>query len=443
MDQFAFHDIPDSIDYILKTTYQPSLSYIGFSQGTAQAFATLSIHPLLNDKVDVFIALAPAMSPAGLSNGIVDALIKASPEVIFLAFGRRSILSAATMWQAILYPPIFTRIIDMSLSFLFGWSAKNISAHQKLAAYPHLYSFSSTKSVVHWFQIIRNKSFQMYDDDVQVPLGLGASDRYYKVAKFPTRNIKTPIVLMYGGKDSLVDIKIMLKELPRHTIVKEVPHFEHLDFLWAQEVDTLVFPCVFAALEEHAGRDHLIENRISYSNPRNGRYALPHRSDLFEDDLSSPTTDTDNTPARSLMLAARDTHEKSLVHKRHLPNLPSSSSGPSTTPNTTPSPGPSYQDTTPSSSPSPISIPADHYPIHTLNAPQAKFMTQRYRRSGSLSSTGARSQRSVDAPPTAAAGAKRFSAEGISIGPARPTVGLGDIVRGGSGSGSGSGGGER
>jgi lysosomal acid lipase/cholesteryl ester hydrolase len=58
MDQFAFHDIPDSIEYILKTTHQPSLSYIGFSQGTAQAFATLSIHPDLNDKVDVFIALA-------------------------------------------------------------------------------------------------------------------------------------------------------------------------------------------------------------------------------------------------------------------------------------------------------------------------------------------------------------------------------------------------
>ena len=34
MDQFAFYDIPDGIDYILSTTYQQSLSYIGFSQGT-------------------------------------------------------------------------------------------------------------------------------------------------------------------------------------------------------------------------------------------------------------------------------------------------------------------------------------------------------------------------------------------------------------------------
>jgi lysosomal acid lipase/cholesteryl ester hydrolase len=255
IDQFAFHDIPDSIDYVLDTTSQPSLSYIGFSQGTAQAFATLSIHPGLNDKVNLFIALAPAMSPAGLSNGIVDALVKTSPDVLFLAFGRRSILSSATMWQGILYPPIFVRLIDMSLGFLFGWTARNITAHQKLAAYPHLYSFTSTKSVVHWFQIIRNKTFQMYDDDASNAFSIGASNRYYKVARFPTRNIKTPIVLLYGGSDSLVDIRVMLKELPKHTTAHKIAHFEHLDFLWAQEVDKLVFPHVFEALRYYSSAE--------------------------------------------------------------------------------------------------------------------------------------------------------------------------------------------
>ena len=252
IDEFAFHDIPNTIDYILETTSQHSLSYIGFSQGTTQAFATLSIHPGLNDKINVFIALAPAMSPAGLSNGIVDALVKTSPDVLFLAFGRKSILSSATMWQSILYPPIFVRLIDMSLSFLFAWYGRNITVQQKLAAYPHLYSFASTKSVVHWFQIIRNKSLQMYDDDGSNKFSIGASNRYYKVAKFPTRNIKTPIVLVYGGSDSLVDIRVMLKELPRHTIATEISHYEHLDFLWAQDVDRLVFPHVLEALRYYA-----------------------------------------------------------------------------------------------------------------------------------------------------------------------------------------------
>ncbi|KAJ9155634.1 Ab-hydrolase associated lipase region [Pleurostoma richardsiae] len=305
IDEFAFHDIPDSIAYILETTGQKSLSYIGFSQGTAQAFAALSIHPKLNQQVNVFIALAPAMSPAGLSNGIVDALVKASPQVLFLLFGRRSILSSATMWESILYPPIFVKLIDLGLSFLFNWKTENISTSQKLAAYPHLYSFTSTKSVVHWFQIIRNKSFQMYDDDVHPPLSLGSS-KYTKVARYPTRNIKTPVVLVYGGSDSLVDIKVMLRELPQQTVATEIPHYEHLDFLWARDVETQVFPHVFDALESFTDAMHTKEEYDRYRSARHtslsasnafGQYAY-RAGDPVESDASTVVGGINGTNGR-------------------------------------------------------------------------------------------------------------------------------------------------
>ncbi|CAO2654078.1 Nn.00g108110.m01.CDS01 [Neocucurbitaria sp. VM-36] len=298
MDQFAFHDIPDSIAYILETTHQPSLSYIGFSQGTAQAFATLSIHPTLNEKVDVFIALAPAMSPKGIASGIVDSFVKASPDVLYLAFGRKAILPSATMWQSILYPPIFVRLIDSSLRFLFGWTAVNISPTQKLAAYPHLYSFTSTKSVVHWFQIIRNGVFQMYDDEAPNPI-ISNRSKYYKVAKFPTKNIKTPIVLVYGGSDSLVDIKVMLKELPRHTIAKEIPHYEHLDFLWAKSVHELVFPHVFEALDEYTGTGYgVIEGQKEKRWRSPGRYhgLLPESGARPGPDVEDPGDESASSP---------------------------------------------------------------------------------------------------------------------------------------------------
>lgn len=268
MDEFAFHDIPDTIAYILDTTGQQSLSYIGFSQGTAQAFATLAIHPRLNNQVNVFIGLAPAMAPAGLSNGVVDSLVKTSPSVLFLLFGRRSILSSATMWERLLYPPIFSRLIDAGLAFLFRWRTDNISSSQKLAAYPHLYSFTSTKSVVHWFQIIRNQCFQMYDDDLRRPMSVSTSNKYSKVAKYPTRNIRTPIVLVYGGRDSLVDIKAMLRELPPQTVATEIPHYEHLDFLWARDVDTRVFPHVFDALSSFTNATHPPEEYDCYLRAR-------------------------------------------------------------------------------------------------------------------------------------------------------------------------------
>lgn len=247
LDDFAWHDIPDSIQYILDITKSSSLGYVGFSQGTAQAFAALSIHPQLNEKVNVFIALAPAMSPAGLAAPLVDGLMKASPTLMYLFFGRRAILSSATTWQAILYPPIFTNVIDTSLRFLFNWDSQNISYLQKIAAYAHLYSLASVKSVVHWFQIMREGAFQMYDDDVSAFGSPGG--RAYRPARFPTKNIVTPIVLLYGNRDSLVDIQMMLKELPDHTTVRCLDGYEHLDVLWGKDVDKDVIPEVVNALK--------------------------------------------------------------------------------------------------------------------------------------------------------------------------------------------------
>lgn len=234
------------------------------------------------------------MSPPNLSLGVVSSLIKASPEVLFLAFGRKAILSSTTMWEALLYPALYVSIIDRALNFLFSWKTDNITMSQKLAAYPHLFSYTSTKSVVHWFQIIRNGIFQMYDDEVQKPFSIGS--KHYKVAKFPTRNIKTPIVLLYGGSDSLVDIRVMLKELPRHTVPIEVPAYEHLDFLWAADIHKTVIPHVVTALETHAGRTvkMVAENGSirSFMSP-----SLPTYSDTEGDGLSPVTPQTVTAPA--------------------------------------------------------------------------------------------------------------------------------------------------
>ncbi|EIM80542.1 triacylglycerol lipase [Stereum hirsutum FP-91666 SS1] len=280
IDDFAWRDIPDSIQYILDLTHAKSLSYIGFSQGTAQAFAALSIHPELNQRVNLFIALAPAMSPAGLAAPLVDGLMKASPTLLFLIFGRRAILSSAIMWQQILYPPIFSRVLDVSLDFLFSWRSKNITPTQKLAAYAHLYSFASTKSVVHWFQIMRNARFLMYDDDAYAHIHLpspsislstpaqspslnalssrktknSTANTGYSPATFPTRNISTSIVLLYGDTDSLVDIDTMLAALPPskdRVEVRRLHGYEHLDVIWGKDVHKDVIPHVIEALMRH------------------------------------------------------------------------------------------------------------------------------------------------------------------------------------------------
>ncbi len=55
-------------------------------------------------------------------------------------------------------------MIDQSCKFLFGWDMANIEPADKPLLYSHIYSYSSVKSVVHWFQLMRSKRFQVYDD---------------------------------------------------------------------------------------------------------------------------------------------------------------------------------------------------------------------------------------------------------------------------------------
>jgi len=92
----------------------------------------------------------------------------------------------------------------------------------------------------------------MYDDDVISPV-IRTSVSSYRPARFPTRNIVTPIVLMYGDCDSLVDIDVMLTQLPSHTVAKRLRGYEHLDILWGKDVDKDVIPQVLETLEHYCG----------------------------------------------------------------------------------------------------------------------------------------------------------------------------------------------
>lgn len=61
---FSWHeigtiDVPTMIDYVLATTEQTQLQYIGHSQGTTAAFVMTSERPEYNDKIQMMHALAP------------------------------------------------------------------------------------------------------------------------------------------------------------------------------------------------------------------------------------------------------------------------------------------------------------------------------------------------------------------------------------------------
>lgn len=268
LNEMAMYDLPDAVDYILEMTGAPSLTYIGFSQGTAQAFAGLSINPKLNDKVNLFIALAPATTPSGLHSQVIDAFVKATPNVIYLLFGRKCPLKIALFWKQICSPPIYVKLIDLCCNFLFGWTGRNMTNAQKLVSYQHLYSPTSVKCLVHWFQIIRTGTFQMYDEMPSLlPFHSNSEASDHVPPRFPTKQIKTPMAIFYGGSDSLVNFEVLSSDLPDLAYVKYIAEWEHLDFLWAEGVELHVWPDVIKL--------------VSNFNP--GQFATENGSDMFSE----------------------------------------------------------------------------------------------------------------------------------------------------------------
>lgn len=246
IDHLANIDLPTSIEYVLKHTKLPHLSYVGFSQGTAQAFACFSAHPKIADRVSMFIALAPTSRVKMYKTHFISLLTGSKAWLLYTLFGRQAMLPEALFWRRALSVRQFVWLIDNCLYILFSWTVHSISQHRKAPLYFHLYSTTSVKGVMHWFQIARSKRFQMFDDN-----NLEADGELYGgyvLPRYPLERITVPMRLFYGGLDNLPDVDWMRQTLQKGTYFQCEDSYEHLDFLWADDVVERVYRNVVACL---------------------------------------------------------------------------------------------------------------------------------------------------------------------------------------------------
>lgn len=155
-------------------------------------------------------------------------------------------LSSVVYWQSVLPTAILGKVIDISLIFLFDYHSRNITKVQKVAGYAHIYCYSSVKAVVHWSQIMRNSAFHMYEEDRRASSPVANAS----LERFPTDQIKTPMVLIYGDQDTLIDISTLMEQLPDNVSVHKLEGYEHLDILWGKDVHLDVIPTVLEALKQ-------------------------------------------------------------------------------------------------------------------------------------------------------------------------------------------------
>jgi lysosomal acid lipase/cholesteryl ester hydrolase len=254
LDELARFDVPALVHYVLRmastTEAFAKLTYCGFSNGTAQGFAALALHPGLSERVGCFIALSPAVAVNSIQESLVKSLIASRLHMIYLLFGRKKMLGITATAQRLLSPEFFAWSMDKAVRFLFGWRMEHISQAEKARVYRHTYSYSSVKQVVHWFQMIQSGSpgLKMWDANV-TPSRLS----HRKPPLYDTRRIRTENCKIYcwvGTKDTLVDTEGLVDVLPKGTIVTHVEGLTHLEIMWADGLDTGVFREVEARISE-------------------------------------------------------------------------------------------------------------------------------------------------------------------------------------------------
>jgi lysosomal acid lipase/cholesteryl ester hydrolase len=245
IDHLAEYDVPAMMNIVLETSGQKKLTLIGFSQGSAQSFAALSLYPELNSKISVFIALAPAVKTAAVG-GFITHLAGSYPDFLTTAFGKLSFLPIVLGWQRLLSPFFLERVVSTSMLLLFGWDCQEISVERRLNLYQYVYSLSSVRCVAHWFHVLGQNSGTLcrYEPDRLSGKSTGTKAEEQESSDYDISLITCPVAIFSGQRDSIIDPSAIPSSVQQCVHVHVQEGYEHLDMIWADKAHKSIFPAV-------------------------------------------------------------------------------------------------------------------------------------------------------------------------------------------------------
>ncbi|XP_050514665.1 uncharacterized protein LOC114329267 isoform X1 [Diabrotica virgifera virgifera] len=210
-EKCGYYDLPATIDYILQTTGEQKLFYVGFSQGTSQFFAMAALRPEYNDKIALMSAMAPIAYMGHLSAPLlrfaatyVEALTKVTEYLHIYESSDNGLISELLRtfctWEA-------DQKVNLCVISMFMNSG--FDSHELDTNVVPLYMYTSGAGmsynmIKHYGQEIKSGHFRRYDYGSSKNLKLYGS----KVPPdFNISLITAPVDLYYGENDFLADLK--------------------------------------------------------------------------------------------------------------------------------------------------------------------------------------------------------------------------------------------
>ncbi|XP_055852506.1 lipase 3-like isoform X2 [Episyrphus balteatus] len=248
--EIALFDMPAMIDYVLYTTGEESLHYVGHSQGTTVLFVMTSLTPSFNYK----IKSAQLLAPVAFMNNIRGPFVELAtpflglPNGLVELFGSLEFLPnnliVRTLGDQMCRDDSITQPICSNVIFLIcGW--RNNSFNKTLLAdiiHTHP-AGASVNQVMHFLQEHISGHFRQFDYGFLRNLMV-----YGKLTppEYNLKKVKVPTFLYYGDNDYLshpIDVQRLMRRLPNVQYSYRVPdpNWNHLDHLWANNVKEIIF----------------------------------------------------------------------------------------------------------------------------------------------------------------------------------------------------------
>ncbi|KAJ2945337.1 hypothetical protein O0L34_g9429 [Tuta absoluta] len=268
----AEYDLPAVIDYIQKhKTGNEKINYVGYSMGTTVLFAMLSTKTQYNDILRAAYTLAPVAYMTEIKSPFkILAKYGRTIETFLNLVGANEFLprNAAVRYLAkhsCKVEDFHEAICEISMFLFCGHDQKHFDRSLMPLIFGHVPAGASTKTLTHFAQLIRNDGkFQKFDygkDGNMVQYGTP------EPLKYELNKITLPIYMISAEDDwlsSVVDAKDVFRDLVNpveHYIVPD-KDFNHLDFLFARDANTLVYDKLMEMIEKPVLETHEIDNYI-------------------------------------------------------------------------------------------------------------------------------------------------------------------------------------
>jgi pimeloyl-ACP methyl ester carboxylesterase len=168
--------------------------------------------------------------------------------------------------QKVLGLQLYTTTCTLAMKYLFNWNCSCISKERRPMLFKSIFSPSSVKGIKHWFQMVKAQELIRYHDkldneiyDNNVDNFLHNVDPYMKILKehyqskkslYDLNNIECKIAVIAGDEDKLIDPYIVQKKIKNCLVTYVIKNYEHLDLIWADDANILVFPKILKLLEK-------------------------------------------------------------------------------------------------------------------------------------------------------------------------------------------------